>query len=60
MKKVKQRKSIIIWFHLFVEYRNNIRRRRREMKGGKLEGGMNHERLWTPRNKLRVWGRGCG
>ena len=24
------------------------------MNGGKLEGEANHERLWTPGNKLRV------
>jgi len=31
------------------------------MKGGKSEGEMNHERLWTLRNKLRVLeGRGLG
>ena len=39
----------------------DIRRRKGKMKGGKSEGEMNHERLWTLRNKLRVLeGRGWG
>ena len=41
--------------------REDIRRRKGKMKGGESEGGMNHERLWTPGNKLRVSaGRGVG
>ena len=31
------------------------RRRKGKLKGGKSEGKMNHERLWTPGNKLRVF-----
>ena len=31
----------------------DIRRRKEKMKG-KSEGDTNHERVWTPRNKLRV------
>ena len=44
--------------------RNNmedIRRTKGKVNWGKLEGKMNHERLWTLRNKLRVlewWGVG--
>ena len=39
----------------------DIRRRKGKMKWGKSEGRTNHERLWTPRNKLRVLeGRGAG
>jgi len=39
----------------------DIRRRKGKMKGGKSEGEMNHERLWTLRNKLTVLeGRGVG
>ena len=42
----------------------DIGRRKGKMKGGKSEGEMNHERLWTLRNKLRVleegWGGGTG
>ena len=37
--------------------RNNmedIRRRKGKVKWGKSEGETNHERLWTPGNKLRV------
>ena len=37
----------------------NIRRRKGKMKGEKLKWEVNHERLWTPRNKLRIlegWG----
>ena len=44
--------------------RNNtedIRRRKGKVNWGKSEGEMNHERLWTLRNKLRVLeGRGWG
>ena len=44
--------------------RNNmedIKRRKRKMKRRKSEGETNHERLWTPGNKLRVSaGRGWG
>ena len=41
--------------------REIIRRRKGKMKGGKPEGEMNHERLWTLGNKLRVLeGRGMG
>ena len=32
----------------------NIRRRKGKMKGGEFRGDTNHERLWTPGNKLRV------
>ena len=32
----------------------DIRRRKGKLNWGKLEGEMNHERLWTLRNKLRV------
>ena len=32
----------------------DIGRKRGEVSWGKLEGEMNHERLWTLRNKLRV------
>ena len=39
----------------------DIRRRKGKMKGGKSEWEVNHERLWTPSNKLRVLeGRGVG
>ena len=41
--------------------RDIVRRRKGKMKGRKTEGEMNHERLWTPGNKLRVsdgWGDG--
>ena len=39
----------------------DIRRRKGETKGGTSEGEMNHERLWTLRNKLRVLeGKGMG
>ena len=31
----------------------DIRRRKGKMKRGESEGEMNHERLWTLRNKLR-------
>ena len=61
---MKQRKSIITWFHLLVEQRNNtkdIERRRGEVSWGKLEGEMNHERLWTLKNNLRALkGQGVG
>ena len=56
MKKVKQRKTIIIWFTYLWNIRNSreiIRRRKGKMKGWG-NGGMNHERLWTLGNKLRV------
>ena len=41
----------------------DIRRRKGKMKGVKSEWETNHERLWTPRNKLKVsegrrWGMG--
>lgn len=32
----------------------DIRRRKGKVNWGKSEGDMNHERLWTLRNKLRV------
>ena len=32
----------------------DIRRRKGKVNWGKSEGEMNHERLWTLRNKLRV------
>ena len=32
----------------------DIRKRKGKMKGRKSEGDMNHEKLWTPGNKLRV------
>ena len=32
----------------------DVRRRKGKVNWGKLEGEMNHERLWTLRNKLRV------
>ena len=32
----------------------DIRRRKGKVNWGKLEGEMNHERLWTLRNKLSV------
>ena len=32
----------------------NIRRRKGKMKGENSTWKMNHERLWTPGNKLRV------
>ena len=32
----------------------DIKRRKRKMKRRKSEGETNHERLWTPGNKLRV------
>ena len=32
----------------------DIRRRKGKVNWGKLEGEMNHERLWILRNKLRV------
>ena len=39
----------------------DIRKRKGNMKGRKSEGERNHERLWTPGNKLRVLeGRGVG
>ena len=39
----------------------DIRRRKGKMKGRNSEGEMNHERLLSPRNKLRVLdGRGGG
>ena len=39
----------------------DIRRRKGKVIWRKLEGEMNHERLWTPRNKLRVLeGKGVG
>ena len=39
----------------------NSRGRKGKMKGGESEGEMNHERLWTRGNKLRVSeGRGGG
>ena len=34
--------------------REDMRRRKGKTKRGKTEGEMNHERLWTPGNKLRV------
>ena len=34
--------------------REIIRRRKGKMKGRKSEEETSHERLWTPRNKLRV------
>ena len=34
----------------------DIRRRKGKVKGGESEGEMNHKRLWTLRNKLRVLG----
>ena len=52
-----ERESIIILFRLFVEHRNNMEdmgRWRGEVNWGKLEEEMNHERLWSLRNKLRV------
>ena len=36
----------------------DIRRRKGKMNGEKSKREMNHERLWTPRNKLRVWAGG--
>lgn len=39
----------------------DIRRRKGKVKGRKSEGEVNHEKLWTRRNKLRVLeGRGLG
>ena len=39
----------------------DIRKRKGKMKGGKSEGEMNHERLWTLGNNLRASeGRGEG
>ena len=32
----------------------DIKRRKGKMKGSRLEGETNHERLWTLRNKLRA------
>ena len=32
----------------------DIKRRKGKMKGGKSKWETNHERLWIPRNKLRV------
>ena len=56
MKEVKQRESVIIWVHLFAEHNKyhggqGVLERRREL--GKLEGEVNHERLWTLKNNLR-------
>ena len=36
----------------------DIRRMKGKMKVGRSKREMNHERLWTPRNKLRVWAGG--
>ena len=45
--------------HYMLKRKEDSRKGR--MKGGRLEGEMNHERLWTLRNKLRVLeGRGVG
>ncbi len=38
----------------------DIRRRKGKMRGGELEGEMNHERLWTLRNKQGFRGEGGG
>ena len=45
--------------------RENIRRRKGRVRGGKWEEEMNHERIWTLGNKLRAsegrgWGIGIG
>ena len=51
-------------FTYLCNIRNNMedmRRRMGKMKSGKSEGEKNHERLWTPGNKLRVLeGKGAG
>ena len=58
-KKVNYHMVSLTW-----SVRNNmedIRRRKEKVNWGTLEGEMNHERLWTPRNRVRVLeGRGMG